>query len=124
MAGPVMVGALAAAGCGSDPSSTAPPPIVTTVSEATWTAGPWPLTVREGVLRCRYSYQVTFTANGREYALNRKAVQSGHFADIDAITPPRPPGPLGYIFIGEKRYPIYDGPNVSSLINRGLDLCS
>ena len=64
IAGAVLVGgAMALAGCGSDSSAEAPPPIVTAVSEATWTAGPWPFTVSEGVLRCRYSYQVTFTAN-------------------------------------------------------------
>ncbi|MDT5334534.1 MAG: hypothetical protein QOD90_39 [Mycobacterium sp.] len=124
MAGAVMIGAMAAAGCGSDSSATAPPPIVTAVSEATWSDGPWPLIVSEGVLRCRYSYQVTFTANGQEYALNRKAVQSGHFADIEAIARPRPPGPFGYVEINDERQPIYAGPDTGSLIFRGLDLCS
>jgi hypothetical protein len=123
LAGAGLIGAVGAAGC-SDSSAEAPRPIVTAVSEATWTAGPWPLTVSEGVLRCRYSYQVTFEAHGVEYALNRKAVQSGQFADIAAIARPRPPGPLGYVEINDERQPVYAGPDTGALISRGLDLCS
>jgi hypothetical protein len=124
MAGILMVGAVGAAGCGSDTSTAAPPPIAMTVSEATWTNGPWPLTVSEGVLRCRYSYQVTFTANGQEYALNRKAVESGDFGNIAAITHPSSQGPVGFVEINGERQPVWSGPDTSRLSDRGLDLCA
>lgn len=119
-----MVGAIAAAGCGSESLAAAPPPIETAVSEATWTDGPWPLTVTEGVLRCRYSYQVTFTANGQEYALNRNAAESGNYANIEAISRSRPRDPFGYVEINGERQPVWSGPNIGPLSNRGLDLCA
>ena len=120
----LIVAAIGAAGCGSDTSTAAPPPIAMTVSEATWTDGPWPLTVSEGVLRCRYSYQVTFTANGQEYALSRKAVESGDFGNIAAITHLSSHGPVGFVEINGERQPVWSGPDTSRLSDRGLDLCA
>ena len=63
-----------------------------TVSATTWTGGrtgpqTWPLTVNEGVLRCHAPYQVTFTANRIEYALNGSARAGGQFHDIRDIEP-------------------------------------
>jgi hypothetical protein len=125
LVGVVVVGAIAAAGCGSDTSAETPTtPIAISVSEATWTDGPWPLTAAEGVLRCRFSYQVTFTAKGQEYALNRKAVESSNFANIEAIARPRSEGSVGYVEINGERLPVSVGPDTGRLITRGLDLCS
>jgi hypothetical protein len=124
MVGLLLVGAVTLTGCGSEASPAPPPPIAVNVSEATWTDGPWPLLVSEGVLRCRYSYQVTFTANGQEYALNAKAVKSGDFGDIAAITPPRSRDPIGFVEINGDRQPVWSGPDTSRLSNRGLDLCA
>jgi hypothetical protein len=124
MAGVLMFGAFGTAGCSSDTSTAAPPPIAMTVSEATWTDGPWPLTVAEGVLRCRYSYQVTFTADGQEYALNRKAVMAKDFGNIAAITHPSSKDPFGFVEINGERQPIWSAPDTSRLSDRGLDLCA
>jgi hypothetical protein len=60
----------------------------------------------------------------RKYALNRKAVQLGQFADIEATSRARPLGPLGYVEINSERQPVYAGPDTGSLIYLGLDLCS
>jgi hypothetical protein len=110
------------AGCsGSDESAgPAPTPIATTVSEATWTDGPWPLTVSEGVLRCRFSYRVTFTAHGTEYALSHAATTSGQFRDIDEL---RPAGPVGFVTIGDRQELVRAGPSLEAMLARGLDLC-
>ena|SRR5882757_8990828 len=111
------------AGCsGSDESAGPPPtPIATIVSEATWTDGPWPLTVSEGVLRCRFSYRVTFTAQGTEYALNHAATSSGQFRDIGELLPD---GPVGFVTIGDTRQRVTLGPSLGAMLARGLDLCA
>jgi hypothetical protein len=114
---------LATAGCSQQVDSV-PTPIATHLSEATWTDGPWPFTLAEGVLRCRYSYQVTFTANGVEYALNRHAVESGLFVDSSPILRGRADR-FGYVEINGERQPVpLDGPDTSRVIARGLDFCS
>jgi len=114
--------AMVLAGCsGTDESAhSAPPPIAVTVSKATWTDGPWPLTVPEGVLRCRFSYRVTFTAQGAEYAINSAAKSSGQFRDIGDLLPD---GPVGFVTIGETQQPVRGGPGLTAMLARGLDLC-
>ncbi|OBB25229.1 hypothetical protein A5792_29650 [Mycolicibacterium peregrinum] len=79
------------------------------VSAATWTDGPWPFTVSEGVLMCGSPKRVTFTANRVMYALNGPAKATGQFADVSAIW----------------RDSDYPGVkvNIGPMINRGLSLC-
>jgi hypothetical protein len=110
------------AGCSRDDESvrSTPAPIAVTVSRATWTDGPWPLTVSEGVLRCRFSYRVTFTAQGAEYALNSAATSSGQFPDIGELLPD---GPVGYVTIDDTQQPVRGGPGLEAMLARGLDLC-
>lgn len=113
---------LATAGCSQQVDSV-PSPIATPISEATWTDGPWPFIPAEGVLRCRYSYQVTFTANGVEYALNHQAIRSGLFEDSTPLL--RGGGRVGYVEINDQRQPVrVGGPDIGKVIARGLDFCS
>jgi len=95
--------------------------MATTVSKATWTDGPWPLTVSEGVLRCRFSYRVTFTAQGAEYALSHAATSSGQFRDIGELLPD---GPVGFVTIGDTQQRVRFGPGLGAMLARGLDLCA
>jgi hypothetical protein len=78
------------------------------------------LTVSEGVLRCRYSYRVTFTAQGVEYALSHAATTSGQFRNIDEL---RPAGPDGFVTIGDTQQRVTFGPSLVAMLARGLDLC-
>lgn len=100
--------------------SPSPASITEHVSKATWTDGPWPFTVSEGMLRCRFSYHVTFTSGGVEYALSGAAKKAGQFGDIDDVMPD---GPVGYVVIGDVRQPVKMGPSVFRVLSRGLDLC-
>jgi hypothetical protein len=94
--------------------------IATPLSKATWTDGPWPFTVSEGVLRCRFSYRVTFTTGGVEYALNRAAEKAAQFGDINDILPD---GPVGYVVIGDVWQPVPTGPSTYRVLSHGIDLC-
>jgi hypothetical protein len=76
--------------------------------------------VSEGVLRCRFSYRVTFTAQGAEYALNPAATSSGQFRDIGELLPD---GPVGFVTIGDTQEPVRAGPSLTAMLARGLDLC-
>ena len=127
--GAIVVGVILAAGCSStdavsgNSASTATRPTAVAVPAATWTDGPWPFTVPSGVLRCRFSHQVTFTADGVEYAINSGARRSGHFHDLAGIQPAGEP--TGYVEIGGQRQPVSaDAPGVTAMLSRGLDLCA
>jgi hypothetical protein len=112
----VAAAALAAAGCdGSSEPSSQP---VGFVSEATWTDGPWPFTVTDGVLMCHAPHRVTFTAKGVEYALNSAAKSTGQFQNVNPLV--RDGGP-GYVEINDTRVPVKQG--LGPMIVRGLDLC-
>lgn len=122
---------IAAAGCGtegSNPASESSSPASTTVStsapapaagraagyvsRATWTDGPWPLTVDEAVLECQGDGLVTITAGESKYSLNAAAyAQTGLPDYTDAIGLPDPGRPGMHL----------DG---RALIERGLALCS
>jgi hypothetical protein len=103
--------------------SQSPAAIATPISKATWTDGPWPFTVSEGVLRCRFYYHVTFTADGVEYAVNTAAKKTAQFGDIDDIVPEMPGGPIGYVDINGERQPVKVGPHLDRVLSRGIDLC-
>ncbi|WP_301149011.1 DUF2511 domain-containing protein [Mycobacterium simiae] len=84
------------------------------VSQATWTDGPWPLTVNEGTLACeplggRLS-RVTFTYGGTTYWLNGTAKAAHTYADLDTIWRDNPDIPGTKIDIGP-------------LLDRGAALC-
>jgi len=113
---------LATVGC-SPPIDSASAPIATQLSEATRTDGPWPFTSTDGVLRCRYPYQVTFTVNGVEYAPDNHAAQSGHFEAVSPILRGTD-GPTGYVEINGDRQPVpAGGKGIGEVIAKGLDLC-
>ena len=81
------------------------------VSRATWTAGPWPLTVEEAVLECQGNNLVTLTAGNAKYSLNAAALsQTGlpDYAETIGVPDPDKPG-----------FHLDAGP----LIQRGLALC-
>ena len=69
----------------------------------------WPLTVKEGTLRCEGVQSVVFEANGSSYGVNGSALDQG-FKDIHPIW---------------KDDPALKGLkiSISPLINRGLALC-
>lgn len=78
------------------------------VTGTAWTDGPWPLTVPEGVLRCR-NMAVTFTApDGTTYAVNGTA--RSKYPGLEPIWKPHPE-------VSGARMDI--GP----LLNKGLTLC-
>jgi hypothetical protein len=84
------------------------------VSEATWTDGPWPLTVSEGTLACqplggRLS-RVTFTYGGTTYWLNGTAKAAHQYADLVIIWRDNPDIPGTKFDIGP-------------LLDRGSALC-
>ncbi len=75
-------------------------------------SGDWPLTVDSGTLHCDGSGgtgKVTFEADGKVYAVNGLAKQSG-LPEIDEIWKDDPGIPGGKLNIGE-------------LLQAGLDLC-
>lgn len=75
-------------------------------------SGSWPLTVGSGTLRCDGSGgtgEVTFEGDGKVYAVNGLAKQSG-LPEIDAIWKDDPDAPGLKLDIGE-------------LLQAGLDLC-
>lgn len=84
------------------------------VSEATWTDGPWPLTVPEGTLACESLGgrlgRVTITANGTTYWVNGLAKGTHRFADLDEIWRADPSFPAIKV-------------NIGPLLDRGLALC-
>ncbi|TDZ96058.1 DUF2511 domain-containing protein [Mycobacteroides salmoniphilum] len=55
------------------------------VTEASWKAGPWPLTASEGVLACKPPGLVTFTSDGTTYAVNGTAKSLKRYPEIDQI---------------------------------------
>jgi len=74
------------------------------VSQATWTDGPWPLTVPEGTLACqplggRLS-RVTFAYGGTTYWVNGTAKAAHTYADLSAIWRDNPDVPGTKIEIG------------------------
>ena len=93
-------------------STTPPPgPPAGYVSRATWTDGPWPLTVDEAVLGCEGDSLVTITAGGSKYALNAAAAAQLGLPDYaDPIGMPDPAKP-GFHLDGRP------------LIKQGLALC-
>ncbi|MDM2419343.1 DUF2511 domain-containing protein [Mycobacteroides abscessus] len=79
------------------------------VMDIAWTDGPWPLTVPEGVLRCR-NMAVTFTTlDGTTYAVNGTARTK--YPGLEPIWKPHPE-------VSGARMDI--GP----LLNKGLTLCN
>ncbi|KLO45365.1 hypothetical protein ABH37_00790 [Mycobacterium haemophilum] len=84
------------------------------VSEATWTDGPWPLTVSEGTLACHplgaHLGRVTFTSGGTTYWVNGTAKAAHKYADLDDIWRDNPDIPGTKI-------------NIGPLLDRGLALC-
>ena len=119
----VVASMLALAGCAT-PGPPAAPTTATAIAvpvfRSTWTDGPWPFTVSEGVLRCRFPYRVTLTTGGVEYALGRAATSSGQFGKVGEILQA---GPLGYVEIDGTRQPVRMGPSTQKLVSKGLDLC-
>lgn len=82
------------------------------VSRATWTEGPWPLTIDEAVLDCQGDSLVTITAGEAKYSLNAAAhAQTGLPDYADAIGLPDPAKPGMHVDAGP-------------LIERGLALCA
>lgn len=79
------------------------------VSRATWTDGPWPLTVDEAVLDCQGDSIVTITAGDQKYALNAAATSTG-LPDAKAISLPDPDKP-GFSM------------DAKQLIAKGLSIC-
>jgi hypothetical protein len=79
------------------------------VSRATWTDGPWPLTVDEAVLDCQGDSIVTITAGDQKYALNAAATSTG-LPDAKEISIPDPNKP-GFSM------------DARQLIAKGLSLC-
>jgi hypothetical protein len=77
----------------------------------------WPLTVREGVLRCEGAGAVTFTSAGTTYAVNGLASGLGQYPDIDPIWAD---DPSAGTLIG---YEVAPKKNIGPLIDRGLELC-
>src|ERR1700712_4388193 len=91
------------------------------VSQATWTDGPWPFTVSEGILKCYVGdSMVTFTVDGVEYGLNPSAAQSGEFEDPDPV---RRDGRPGYVEIGDERQPVPTKMSVDRFVASGSELC-
>ena len=74
------------------PATDGPPPGY--VSRATWTDGPWPLTVDEAVLACQGDNVVTIAAGDSKYALNAAAAATGlpDYADAIGVPDPAKPG--------------------------------
>ncbi|MFV8176751.1 DUF2511 domain-containing protein [Mycolicibacterium peregrinum] len=94
----------------SSPPGTPPP--AGYVSRATWTDGPWPLTVDEAVLECQGDSLVTIAAGEAKYSLNAAAhTQTGLPDYADAIGLPDPAKPGMHL-------------DASPLIERGLALCA
>lgn len=95
----------------SPPGAPAPERPAGFVSRATWTDGPWPLTVDDAVLDCQGDGLVTITAGEAKYSLNAAAhAQTGLPDYADAIGLPDPAKPGMHV-------------DASPLIERGLELC-
>ncbi|WP_420714692.1 DUF2511 domain-containing protein [Mycobacterium sp. Aquia_213] len=81
---------------------------------ATWTDGPWPLTVGEGTLACEklgaHLRRVTFTTGGAIYRVNGTAKAAHKYAHLDQIWRDNPDIPGTKI-------------NIGPLLDRGLALC-
>lgn len=70
----------------------------------------WPFTVPEGILSCRGSSEVVFTAKGMSFALNGFAKGAKQYADLRPIWAPHPS------LSGAQR-------DIGPIIDRGLTLC-
>ncbi|WP_163645871.1 DUF2511 domain-containing protein [Mycobacterium conspicuum] len=99
------------------PTTTTTQPISTTpaaprgyVSQATWTDGPWPLTVPDGTLRCEPPGRVTITNGGVTYWINGSAKAAHKYADLHDVWRDNPDIPGTKIDIGP-------------LLDRGRALC-
>lgn len=84
------------------------------VSQATWTDGPWPLTVPDGTIACeslgKGLGRVTITAGGKTYWVNGLAKGTHKYADLDEI------------WRADPKYPDIK-VNIGPLLDRGLALC-
>lgn len=76
----------------SPPSPSGPP--AGFISRASWTDGPWPLTVEDAVLECQGTNAVTITAGETKYALNAASSGLGlpDYADAIGVLDPDKPG--------------------------------
>ncbi|WP_231744606.1 DUF2511 domain-containing protein [Mycobacterium sp. GA-1199] len=90
------------------PTPQGPPPGY--VSRATWTDGPWPLTIDEAVLECQGDNLVTIAVGESKYALNAAAMRTGLPDYADEIGAPDPAKPGAHI-------------DARTLIEKGLALC-
>jgi len=64
----------------------------------------WPFTVSKGNLKCIPPGMVTFTTEGKTYAINELAIATGNYSKIDII--------------------LQDGFDMAIIAQKGLDLCS
>jgi len=83
----------------------------------------WPFTVSSGQLSCSGAGAVTFTANGKTYAVNGLAKSDHKNSDIEKIWKSDSDSDLAKYVLKQGRPDLVPKISIAPIIDRGLKLC-